>query len=208
MDNKMAEVFFDQATVDQLRAAVQKAGEIDYAPPDGWSKSRRNPAGLLSVFPSLGLKKSYKLCGYLFTAGGDGNGIVWALPTAVVVKRQPMASRNQQNRFPPRESSVAGAIGNGWVRSCRDNVNRLCSGAAEVTLTRNKPRKPLNIRMPREPRQFANAGKVSGSIIHPTFIIGYAPLLNHALHLRGVMTELGSTARKSQCKRLPYLFNA
>jgi hypothetical protein len=48
--------------------------------PDGWSLSEINPAVALEHLPSLHLKKGWKLVGYQFKSGGNGNGVVCALP--------------------------------------------------------------------------------------------------------------------------------
>jgi len=48
--------------------------------PDGWSLSEINPAVALEHLPSLHLKKGWKLVGYQFKSGNNGNGVVCAIP--------------------------------------------------------------------------------------------------------------------------------
>jgi hypothetical protein len=48
--------------------------------PEGWSLSEINPAIALEHLPNLHLKKGWKLVGYQFKSGGNGNGVVYAIP--------------------------------------------------------------------------------------------------------------------------------
>ena len=43
-------------------------------------KSNIDPARLVDLFPPLKLRKGYQLRAYLFREGGNGNGVVWAMP--------------------------------------------------------------------------------------------------------------------------------
>ena len=47
---------------------------------EGWSLSAINPAIALKYLPNLHLKKGWKLVGYQFTSGENGNGVVYAIP--------------------------------------------------------------------------------------------------------------------------------
>ena len=47
---------------------------------DGWSVSLIDPTNLLKVFKTLWLKDGFALHGYEFTSGGNGNGVIWAVP--------------------------------------------------------------------------------------------------------------------------------
>ncbi|MET1248966.1 hypothetical protein ABWW58_09285 [Sporolactobacillus sp. STCC-11] len=47
---------------------------------DGWQKSLDNPEILVKSFSNLRIRDGYKLRAYQFLAGGNGNGIVWAIP--------------------------------------------------------------------------------------------------------------------------------
>jgi hypothetical protein len=47
---------------------------------EGWSLSEINPAAALEHLPSLHLKKGWKLVGYQFKSGNNGNGVVCAIP--------------------------------------------------------------------------------------------------------------------------------
>lgn len=46
----------------------------------GWSLSSIDPAAALKHVPSLKLRKGWRLVGYQFVSGGDGNGVVHAAP--------------------------------------------------------------------------------------------------------------------------------
>ena len=48
--------------------------------PEGWSLSEINPAVALEHLPGLHLKKGWKLVGYQFKSGNNGNGVVCAIP--------------------------------------------------------------------------------------------------------------------------------
>lgn len=47
---------------------------------NGWHKSSNNPESIVKSFSHLGMKEGYKLRAYQYTSGGNGNGVVWALP--------------------------------------------------------------------------------------------------------------------------------
>ncbi|WP_146683381.1 hypothetical protein [Limihaloglobus sulfuriphilus] len=46
----------------------------------GWSKSKYEPMKVLEAFPSLSIKSGFVLRAYQFVEGGNGNGVVWAMP--------------------------------------------------------------------------------------------------------------------------------
>ena len=71
---------FPVGKVQQLRRSAQKASEVSEKGPEGWSKSDVDPMKLLSVFSGLRVKEGYVLRAYQFRSGGNGNGIVWAMP--------------------------------------------------------------------------------------------------------------------------------
>jgi hypothetical protein len=48
--------------------------------PEGWSLSEINPAVALEHLRNLHLKKGWRLVGYQFKSGGNGNGVVYAVP--------------------------------------------------------------------------------------------------------------------------------
>ena len=47
----------------------------------GWTKSSTDPMDLLGVFAPLHIKDGFVLRAYQFRAGGNGNAVVWAMPT-------------------------------------------------------------------------------------------------------------------------------
>ncbi len=71
------------AHINQLRQEAQELtfpGEDDAPDSEGWSKSRYDPNRLVDLFKPLRLKKGFVLRAYLFREGGNGNGVVWAMP--------------------------------------------------------------------------------------------------------------------------------
>ena len=69
--------------VQQLRRAAVRACSVSREGPEGWSKSEVDPMNLLAVFSALRIKRGFILRAYLFREGGNGNGVVWALPEDV-----------------------------------------------------------------------------------------------------------------------------
>lgn len=67
-------------TIDAWRRQVQHALRVGPRRREAWAKCRKNIGRAIAVFPNLRMKQGYVLRGYLFTAGGNGNGVVWALP--------------------------------------------------------------------------------------------------------------------------------
>ena len=65
--------------VQQLRQLAQEASRVPEEGREGWTKSEVDPMKLVRVFPSLRIKEGFILHAYQFRAGGNGNGIVWAM---------------------------------------------------------------------------------------------------------------------------------
>lgn len=53
-----------------------------FEPQSGWSISAENPEDIIHGFSQLKIKNEFKLRGYQYFSGGNGNGIVWAIPKA------------------------------------------------------------------------------------------------------------------------------
>ena len=66
--------------INKLRRKASEARRVPEDGPEGWSKSHINLADVVRVFANLRLKQGFALRGYQFRKGGNGNGIVWALP--------------------------------------------------------------------------------------------------------------------------------
>lgn len=47
---------------------------------DGWNIAYGNPEDIVLGFSQLKIKDGFKLCAYQYIAGGNGNGVVWAIP--------------------------------------------------------------------------------------------------------------------------------
>jgi hypothetical protein len=71
---------FSADMVEDLRTRARAVSRALPDLPNGWSKSPFDPVQILNVFTSLRLKTGLALHAYLFTSGGDGYGVVWALP--------------------------------------------------------------------------------------------------------------------------------
>jgi hypothetical protein len=70
-------------SAEKVAAMREEAGGLVKVPregPDGWSNSSVDPAKVLGAFPALKLREGFTLRAYEFKAGGNGNGVVWALP--------------------------------------------------------------------------------------------------------------------------------
>ncbi len=73
-------LYFPISKVNDLRKRAAKVCEAKGETPEGWSKSRSDPMRLLAVFKGLTIKPRFTLRAYQFREGGNGNGIVWAVP--------------------------------------------------------------------------------------------------------------------------------
>lgn len=90
----MTSVTFSISRVNRLRnAAVRARAPVAHTEPikpdapwlepeerEGWSISDCDPNDLLGAFKALRLKAGFAVHAYEFRAGGNGNGIVWAVP--------------------------------------------------------------------------------------------------------------------------------
>ena len=72
-------ITFPIEKVQQLRQRAEEARQVS-EDAQGWSKSKVDPMKLLAAFSFLSLKKGFVLRAYQFQEGGNGNGIVWAMP--------------------------------------------------------------------------------------------------------------------------------
>ncbi len=71
------------AKIKELRQKVVELtlpGEDDDPEPEGWSKSWHDPLKVVELFRPLRVKKDHVLRAYLHREGGNGFGVVWALP--------------------------------------------------------------------------------------------------------------------------------
>jgi hypothetical protein len=71
---------FSAAEIKKWRERLTELGQIPLETPNGWSKSRVEPAKLLTVFPVLKVREGYVLRAYVFKEDANSNGFVWALP--------------------------------------------------------------------------------------------------------------------------------
>ena len=84
----MKSVSFSIRRVNRLRRAAEKARQLASAPDPlaevdpfsgGWSASD-GANDLIRVFDALRLKSGFSLRAFVYRAGGNGNGIIWAVP--------------------------------------------------------------------------------------------------------------------------------
>lgn len=73
------EVFPVKKLVQIIRRA-RRVAQVSFEGPEGWAKSSVDPMRLLSVFKPLRLKDGVVLRAYQFRSGGNGNGVVYAMP--------------------------------------------------------------------------------------------------------------------------------
>lgn len=73
-------VHFSAAEIKKLRQQATAVGELPKGTPEGWSKSRVDPAKVVSVFPGLKLRESFVLRAYVFKEEGNSSGFVWGMP--------------------------------------------------------------------------------------------------------------------------------
>jgi hypothetical protein len=71
---------FSASRLQRLRDKAAKTTKVPKDTAEGWSKSKVDPAKLVEVFAPLKLKKGVVLRAYQFKEGGNGNGVVWAMP--------------------------------------------------------------------------------------------------------------------------------
>lgn len=71
---------FTAQEIQKWRKQLAELGQLPEGTPNGWSKSRVEPAKMLTVFPELKVREGYVLRAYVFKEDGNSNGFVWALP--------------------------------------------------------------------------------------------------------------------------------
>ena len=71
---------FTKEKIQNLCRKARKASAVNGEGAIGWSKSTVDPMNLMSSFACLGLMRGFVLRAYQFRSGGNGNGIVWAMP--------------------------------------------------------------------------------------------------------------------------------
>lgn len=71
--------YFHGGALNSLRDRAERAASVPLDGPEGWSKSHVDPMNVLRVFKTLAMKPGRELRAYQFRAGGNGNGVVWAM---------------------------------------------------------------------------------------------------------------------------------
>jgi hypothetical protein len=90
--------YFAAARLGEVRDKAESVRQVPANQPDGWSISQVNPLDLVSEFKPLQVKRGVVLRAYQFQEGGNGNGVVWALPDAADF---PAPDRCVKGRFVP-----------------------------------------------------------------------------------------------------------
>jgi hypothetical protein len=72
---------FPVSTINRLRSKAARATATVADGPDGWSKSQADLMAVLAAFKPLRIENGYELRAYQFTSGGNGNAVVWAMPS-------------------------------------------------------------------------------------------------------------------------------
>jgi hypothetical protein len=71
---------FTAAEIAAMRDKMTTLGGLPADTPNGWSKSKIDPAKILTVTPAIKLRTGYMLRAYVFKEEGNSNGFVWAMP--------------------------------------------------------------------------------------------------------------------------------
>ena len=97
------QITFPIQEINQLRRDAEKAREVPLDGPEGWSKATFDTMKLLAIFTSLRIREDLVLRAYQFRSGGNGNGIVWAMPKNSAFP-EPEDCPRLENRFlePPK----------------------------------------------------------------------------------------------------------
>jgi hypothetical protein len=124
---------FPAAQLERLRRRAAHVRRVpDHLPTDGWSRSATDPVAVVAVFTPLRVNPTYVLRAYQFVQGGNGNGIVWALPQDMAFP-EPEGCTSLSELFlsPPRPSGalddVMDAIdgdGSPWSYLCASLLKR------------------------------------------------------------------------------------
>lgn len=87
--NSVSNTQFSQATnsmifpvgdINRLRRRAQLAATQPPSDTYGWTISAVDPMDILAVFTTLRIKPGFTLHAYEYNEGGNGNGVVWAMP--------------------------------------------------------------------------------------------------------------------------------
>jgi len=93
-----------------VRELINRARKVARAPddgPQGWSVSDVDPGRIVQVFePAVRLRAEYVLHGYQYRAGGDGNGVVYAVQRGVSLPKPRKRPGSSLFRPPPRPSGA------------------------------------------------------------------------------------------------------
>ncbi|MGV3263459.1 hypothetical protein [Cytobacillus pseudoceanisediminis] len=98
--------------------------------PAGWSISAENPEDIIHGFSQLKIKKEYKLRGYQYFSGGNGNGIVWAIPASEELPHPDFCDRLDEMFLGPPKPEIALADFMGAIEGDRSPLSYLQAAIA------------------------------------------------------------------------------
>ena len=99
--------FMDAKEITELRRRAHEVAWLSDDYPEGWSRRPDDPARIVPLFDGLRLKTGFVLRAYQFLEGGNGNGVVWALPEGADFP-DPVDCQRLEGRFlkPPRPAAA------------------------------------------------------------------------------------------------------
>ncbi len=107
-----SETTFSATEVQELIERVRAVARPSAGGPQGWSVSELDPGRIVQAFdPAVRLRAEYVLRGYQYRAGGDGNGVVYAIPVGTSL---PRPRKRGESKLPPPPPRPEGAL-ESWV---------------------------------------------------------------------------------------------
>jgi len=128
----VATTTFPLSRIQRLRQEASRAVRTEAEPPEGWSVSLADPMDLLAVFKPLRLKAGFVLKAYEFYSGGNGNGVMWAVPAGGQFVEPGQGQQESRSLFdPPKPDSALDDImdaidgdGTAWSYLCASLFRR------------------------------------------------------------------------------------
>ncbi len=98
---------FSATDVQELINRARAVARVPDDGPQGWSVSDVDPGRIVQVFePAVRLRAEYVLRGYQYRAGGNGNGVVYAIPLGASLPKPRKRGGSELFRPPPRPKSA------------------------------------------------------------------------------------------------------
>ena len=103
----MATTTYELAKIQRLRQQAARVVQTELEPPEGWSVNLVDPMDVLAVFKPLRLKTGFVLRAYQFCSGGNGNGVVWAMPSEAEYPDPGYGQQERASLFDPPKPDFA-----------------------------------------------------------------------------------------------------